>query len=176
MNNKYLLQKCNLLFLLGSFHFLSVYLQTLEWNSSNWPLFLCIVPISYREKLRNKERMGVSLLKATQKYKPKEREVLQSFSNSRVKSFFLIKTLCWSVHTSIIYIYGQVWLSMSGAVFLLKSANSLCIKFIMRLKSTVLRKRRVENVLQKPFCLIILMSMPSYPRTWLKLEPKSILV
>lgn len=38
--------------------------------------------------------MGVSLLKATQKYKPKEREVLQSFSNSRVKSFFLIKTLC----------------------------------------------------------------------------------
>lgn len=34
----------------------------------------------------------------------------------------------------------------------------------MRLKSTVLRKRRVENVLQKPFCLIILMLMPSYPR------------
>ena len=47
---------------------------------------------------------------------------------------------------------------------MLKSANSLCIKFIMRLKSTVLRKRRVENVLQKPFCLIILMLMPSYPR------------
>lgn len=36
----------------------------------------------------------------------------------------------------------------SKVPFLLRSTNSLCIKCIIRLKSTVLRKRRVENVLQ----------------------------
>lgn len=123
-------------------------------------LFLCIFLYPFyrgrNSRIKNgcKSSSGYSEL-----WTGRNRNSITRCSNPYVKASFPLKTLRWCTPTSVTYIHRQSVGFCVRCCVLLKSGNSLCIKFIMRLKATVLRKRRVENVLQKPFCLIILMLM-----------------